>query len=79
LAAVARLPPASTLRSVLFAAIGAVSLGVIFGAGNPFAQPLGAAAAAGIVGAAAVRFDLSDAQGLIAICPCMVLVPGPTF
>ena len=104
LAAVARLPPASTPRFVLFAAIGAVSLGVIFGAldaaslalialstacgallrrflaarvGNPFAQPLCAAAVAGIVGAAAVKFDLADAQGLIAICPCMVLVPGP--
>jgi uncharacterized membrane protein YjjB (DUF3815 family) len=104
LAAVARLPPASTPRFVLFAAIGAASLGVIFGAlevtsllliassaacgalvrrwlaarvGNPFVQPLCAAVVAGLVGAAAVRFDVSDAQGLIAICPCMVLVPGP--
>jgi uncharacterized membrane protein YjjP (DUF1212 family) len=104
LAAAERLPPASTPRFVLFAAVGAASLGVTFGAldltsltlialsaafgallrrglaqrvDNPFVQPLSAAIIAGIIGASAIRFDLSDAQGLIAICPCMVLVPGP--
>jgi uncharacterized membrane protein YjjP (DUF1212 family) len=104
LAGAGRLPPVSTARFVLFAAIGAAALGVIFGAldavslilisvsaalgalvrrrlatriGNPFVQPLCAATIAGMVGAAAVRLHLSDAQGLIAICPCMVLVPGP--
>ena len=103
-ATVARQRPASTPWFVLFAAIGAASMGVIFGAldaisltlialsaacgavlrrwlaarfDNPFVQPFCAAAVAGILGAAAVRFDLADAQGLIAICPCMVLVPGP--
>jgi uncharacterized membrane protein YjjP (DUF1212 family) len=98
------LPPASTLRFTLFAALGAVSLGVIFGtldaasllliaAGaasgalirrwlsafskNPLVQPLCAASIAGIVAAAAERFQLSDAIALIGFCPCMVLVPGP--
>ena len=103
-ATASRQPPVSMPRFVLFAAIGAASLGVIFGAldtvslmliafnaacgavlrrllaarvPNPFIQPLCAAVVAGLVGAAAVRFHLSDAQGLIAICPCMILVPGP--
>lgn len=104
LAAAKRLPPVSAPRFVLFAAIGAVALGVIFGVldvvslvlialsaafgalvrrwlatrvSNPFVQPLCAAAIAGIIGAAAIRLHQSDAQGLVAICPCMVLVPGP--
>jgi uncharacterized membrane protein YjjP (DUF1212 family) len=99
-----RLPPASTARFTLFAAIGAASLGVIFGAldatsllliaasaaigalvrrwlssfsNNPLIQPLCAALIAGIVAAAASRFQLSDAIALVAFCPCMVLVPGP--
>jgi uncharacterized membrane protein YjjP (DUF1212 family) len=98
------LPPASTPRFVLFAALGAVSLGVIFGtldvsslvliatsaavgalirrwlsnsSRNPLVQPLCAASIAGIVAAAADRFQLSDAIALIGFCPCMVLVPGP--
>jgi uncharacterized membrane protein YjjP (DUF1212 family) len=99
-----RLPPASTPRFTLFAAIGAASLGVIFGtldatsllliaisaaigalvrrrlsgiSNNPLIQPLCAALIAGVVAAAASRFQLSDATTLIAFCPCMVLVPGP--
>jgi uncharacterized membrane protein YjjP (DUF1212 family) len=99
-----RLPPASTLRFTLFAAIGAASLGVIFGAldattlllitasaaigavvrrwlsgfsNNPLIQPLCAAFIAGIVAAAASRFQLSDAVALVGFCPCMLLVPGP--
>jgi len=98
------LPPASTPRFTLFAALGAVSLGVIFGtldvtsllliaasaatgalirrwlstfSNNPLVQPLCAASIAGIVAAAAERFQLSDAIALIGFCPCMVLVPGP--
>ena len=104
LVSVSRLSAASTLRFVLFAAIGAASLGVIFGAldvvsllliaasagagalirrwlarlsDNPFVQPLCAALAAGIAAAAADRLQLSHAQSLIALSPCMVLVPGP--
>ena len=99
-----RLPPASTPRFTLFAAIGAASLGVIFGtldatsllliatsasigalvrrwlsgfSNNPLIQPLCAAFIAGIVAAAAGRFQLSDAITLVGFCPCMVLVPGP--
>jgi uncharacterized membrane protein YjjP (DUF1212 family) len=99
-----RLPPASTLRFTLFAAIGAASLGVIFGtldvaslvliaasaaigalvrrglsglSSNPLIQPLGAALIAGIVAAAASRFQFSVATAPVAFCPCMVLVPGP--
>jgi uncharacterized membrane protein YjjP (DUF1212 family) len=99
-----RLPPASTPRFTLFAAVGAASLGVIFGAldatsllliaasaaigalvrrwlsglsNNPLIQPLCAAFIAGIVAAAAGRFQLSDAITLVGFCPCMVLVPGP--
>jgi uncharacterized membrane protein YjjP (DUF1212 family) len=99
-----RLPPASTPRFTLFAAIGAASLGVLFGAldttsllliaasaaigalvrrwlsgfsNNPLVQPLCAAFIAGIVAAAASRFQLSDAIALVGFCPCMVLVPGP--
>jgi uncharacterized membrane protein YjjP (DUF1212 family) len=99
-----RLPPASTPRFTLFAAVGAVSLGVIFGtvdatsllliaasaaigalvrrwlsgfSNNPLIQPLCAALIAGIVAAAASRFQLSDAIALVGFCPCMVLVPGP--
>ena len=45
--------------------------------GNPFVQPLCAALLAGVVGAAAVHLQLSTMQSLVAVCPCMVLVPGP--
>jgi uncharacterized membrane protein YjjP (DUF1212 family) len=99
-----RLPPASTPRFTCFAAIGAASLGVIFGtldatsllliaasaaigalvrrwlsgvSNNPLIQPLCAALIAGIVAAAASRFQLSHTAALVAFCPCMVLVPGP--
>src|SRR5882724_4272217 len=44
---------------------------------NSFLQPLCAALLAGIVGALAVRFDLSSSLRLVAVCPCMILVPGP--
>ncbi|WEX79466.1 threonine/serine exporter family protein (plasmid) [Sinorhizobium numidicum] len=104
LEAAGRRPPASTLRFALFAAVGAASLGVIFGAlsaasllliaasagigalarrelaglgDNPLIQPFCAAVIAGVGGAAAVQFQLSETQVLVAFCPCMVLVPGP--
>ena len=44
---------------------------------NGFIQPFGAAILAGVIGALAVRYDLSSSLRLVAICPCMVLVPGP--
>jgi uncharacterized membrane protein YjjB (DUF3815 family) len=44
---------------------------------NLFLQPFCAALLAGGIGAVAVRLQLSSALRLIAVCPCMVLVPGP--
>jgi uncharacterized membrane protein YjjP (DUF1212 family) len=46
---------------------------------NIFLQPFGAALVAGLVGALAVRYELSSSLRLVAVCPCMVLVPGPHF
>jgi uncharacterized membrane protein YjjP (DUF1212 family) len=44
---------------------------------NLFLQPFCAALLAGIAGAIAVHLNLSSDQSLIAVCPCMILVPGP--
>jgi uncharacterized membrane protein YjjP (DUF1212 family) len=46
---------------------------------NLFVQPFCAALLAGVVGAIAVRLQLSSVLRLVAVCPCMVLVPGPHF
>jgi len=44
---------------------------------NAFLQPFTAALVAGAMGGLAVRLQLSSALRLVAVCPCMVLVPGP--
>jgi len=44
---------------------------------NIFLQPFCASLLAGIIGALAVRYQLSSTLRLVAVCPCMVLVPGP--
>lgn len=44
---------------------------------NGFVQAYVAALLAGLAGAASVRWNLSSDLRLIAVCPCMVLVPGP--
>src|SRR5262245_6311775 len=44
---------------------------------NVFIQPFCAALVAGVIGALAVRYQLSSSLRLVAVCPCMVLVPGP--
>jgi uncharacterized membrane protein YjjB (DUF3815 family) len=44
---------------------------------NAFLQPFCAALLAGVVGAMAVRYQLTSLLRLVAVCPCMVLVPGP--
>jgi len=44
---------------------------------NVFLQPFCAALLAGVIGALAVRYQLSSSLRLVAVCPCMVLVPGP--
>jgi uncharacterized membrane protein YjjP (DUF1212 family) len=46
---------------------------------NIFVQPFCAALLAGVVGGLAVRYELSSSLRLVAVCPCMVLVPGPHF
>jgi uncharacterized membrane protein YjjP (DUF1212 family) len=51
--------------------------GVARHSANIFLQPFCAALLAGIIGALAVRYDLSSSLRLVAVCPCMVLVPGP--
>ena len=103
---IAESPPSPTWLFTLAAAVGAVSLAVLFGvrhliaaslifgsaaAGailrrtvarhstNVFLQPFSAALVAGLVGGLAVRYELSSSLRLVAVCPCMVLVPGPHF
>jgi uncharacterized membrane protein YjjP (DUF1212 family) len=44
---------------------------------NAFIQPFSAALLADIIGGLAVRCDLSSSLRLVAVCPCMILVPGP--
>jgi uncharacterized membrane protein YjjP (DUF1212 family) len=44
---------------------------------NVFVQPFCAALLAGTIGGLAVNYDLSSSLRLVAVCPCMVLVPGP--
>jgi uncharacterized membrane protein YjjP (DUF1212 family) len=44
---------------------------------NVFIQPFCAALLAGLIGAAAAGYDYGSSLRLVAVCPCMVLVPGP--
>jgi uncharacterized membrane protein YjjB (DUF3815 family) len=44
---------------------------------NVFIQPFFASLLAGVIGALAVHYQLSSTLRLVAVCPCMVLVPGP--
>jgi uncharacterized membrane protein YjjP (DUF1212 family) len=44
---------------------------------NPLIQPLCAALLAGAIGAVAARLQFSSSLRLVAVCPCMILVPGP--
>jgi uncharacterized membrane protein YjjP (DUF1212 family) len=44
---------------------------------NLFLQPVCASLLAGLIGALAVRYQLSSSLRLVAVCPCMILVPGP--
>ena len=44
---------------------------------NALLQPFCAAVLAGLVGALAVHYQLSSSLRLVAVCPCMILVPGP--
>jgi uncharacterized membrane protein YjjP (DUF1212 family) len=51
--------------------------GVAHYSANVFLQPFCAALLAGVIGALATRYDLSSSLRLVAVCPCMILVPGP--
>jgi len=69
---------AAVMLIVLSAAAGAVlRRSLAYYSANPFVQPLCAALLAGIIGALAVRCQLSSSLRLVAVCPCMILVPGP--
>jgi uncharacterized membrane protein YjjP (DUF1212 family) len=69
--------PAAALIFVS-AAVGAIlRRGVARYSDNVFLQPFCAALVAGVIGALAVRFELSSSLRLVAVCPCMILVPGP--
>lgn len=46
---------------------------------NPLLQPLVAALLAGLAAGLVARMHLPVALRLVAVCPCMVLVPGPHF
>src|SRR5262245_27930497 len=78
--------------AVIFGVEHPVAAGLIFGSAaagailrravarysaNIFLQPFCAALVAGVVGALAVRYQLSSSLRLVAVCPCMGLVPGP--
>jgi uncharacterized membrane protein YjjP (DUF1212 family) len=69
--------PAAALIFVS-AAVGAILRRTVAqNSANVFVQPFCAALLAGVIGALAVRFQLSSSLRLVAVCPCMVLVPGP--
>jgi uncharacterized membrane protein YjjP (DUF1212 family) len=40
-------------------------------------QPFAAAVLTGVIGGLAVHYNLSSSLRLVAVCPCMLLVPGP--
>src|SRR5215813_119124 len=71
----------STFALIAFsAAAGAVlRRGLSHLSSNPFVQPFAAALLAGLIGGLGLRYQLGSAQTLIALTPCMVLVPGPHF
>jgi uncharacterized membrane protein YjjP (DUF1212 family) len=64
---------------IIFASAGAGALRRALArmSANLFIQPFAAALLAGVIGGLAVRYDLSSSSRLVAVCPCMVLVPGP--
>jgi uncharacterized membrane protein YjjP (DUF1212 family) len=46
---------------------------------NLFIQPFAAALLAGMIGGFAFYLEPTSALRLVAVCPCMILVPGPHF
>ena len=73
---VQHLPAAAII--VVSAAAGAIlRRGLAHFSSNVLLQPFCAAFLAGVIGALAVRYQLSSSLRLVAVCPCMILVPGP--
>jgi uncharacterized membrane protein YjjP (DUF1212 family) len=69
--------PAAFLVFVSAAAGALLRRGLARYSANLFLQPFCAALLAGVIGALALRYDLSSSLRLVAVCPCMILVPGP--
>ena len=69
--------PAAALIFVSAAAGAILRRSVARYSANIFLQPFCAALLAGVIGALAVRYELSSSLRLVAVCPCMILVPGP--
>ena len=69
--------PAAALIFVSAGAGATLRRGLARLSANVFLQPFSASLIAGVIGALAVRYDLSSTLRLVAVCPCMVLVPGP--
>ena len=69
--------PAAALIFVSAGAGAILRRGLAHLSANLFLQPFCAALLAGVIGGLAVRFQLSSSLRLVALCPCMVLVPGP--
>jgi uncharacterized membrane protein YjjP (DUF1212 family) len=69
--------PAAALIFVSAAAGAILRRGLAHYSSNVLLQPFCAALVAGVIGALAVRYQLSSSLRLVAVCPCMVLVPGP--
>jgi uncharacterized membrane protein YjjP (DUF1212 family) len=72
LGAIALIVAGSAARAVL-------RRGISRHSANALLQPLCAALLAGMIGALATRCNLSSSLRLVAVCPCMILVPGPHF
>ncbi len=70
-------PAAILLVAVAAAAGGLLRRGSGHLGAGPLVQAFLAAVAAGAVGAAATHLDLGASAAVVAICPAMVLVPGP--
>jgi uncharacterized membrane protein YjjP (DUF1212 family) len=70
--------PLNLILIALSAGVGALLRRWLAGiSANPFIQPFCAALLAGVFGAVAVHLQPSVTESLVALCPCMVLVPGP--
>jgi len=69
--------PAAALIFVSAAAGAILRRSLVRYSTNLFLQPFCAALLSGVIGGLAVRLELSSSLRLVAVCPCMILVPGP--